>query len=380
MDDGSWTRAELRRAAGGCYTGVRTPMLTIAVVALSILLASGLISMIEAALFSTSISRIHLAREERRRGSNRLLQIKAHMSRPVAAIVILNNAVNIGGSIFVGQLSNDVFGNAWLGVFTAAFTFLVILFAEIIPKTIGEKFALGVALAAAPALTLVTRLLFPVIILVETLLVPIRRLNAPGTTAEDEIRTLARLGKDAGTLSRHESELIRRAFLLNDVTAKEIMTHRLKLSYLPAEKPLGEIEPAEVRTMHSRILVAVDGDLDKIDGVLHQSDLLLALADRRTELTINDLKRPIPMVYEATPAHRLLREFQRSHQHLFVVVDEYGGTCGVVSLEDVLEEIVGEIEDETDTPEVTPPRPGPQIVRAEEGTQPSGTVPATKGR
>jgi CBS domain containing-hemolysin-like protein len=356
-------------------------MLTIVIVALAIIVASGLMSMVEAALFSAPLSRIHLAREEGRRGSNRLLAIKENISRPVATMVILQNAINIGGSVFVGQLSNDVFGNAWLGVFTATFTFLAILFAEIIPKTIGEKFALPVALAAAPALVLATRILYPIIVLVETMLLPISKLDAPRATAEDEIRTLARLGKDAGTLSRHESELIRRAFLLNDVTAKDVMTHRLKLSYLPAEKPLGEILPQEIRQMHSRILVAVEGDLDKIDGVIHQQDLLLALAEGRPDLTVNDLKRPIPIVYEATPAHRLLREFQRSRQHLFVVVDEYGGTCGVVSLEDVLEEIVGEIEDETDTPEAAPQapsRPGPahQGLRPEESGLSSGKARA----
>jgi CBS domain containing-hemolysin-like protein len=316
-----------------------------------LLFLSALVTMTEAALFSVPLSRIHVAVDRKRHGSRRLLAIKQHIQRPVAALVILNNTVNILGSVHAGQIAEREFGSPWLGAFSGLLTFLIIVFAEIIPKTIGERFSEGVALATAPWLIWATRLLLPFIWIIERMTLPLTTTRSASVTSEDEIRALASIGHKTGTISRHESELIRRAFLLNDATAKDMMTHRLMLSCLAAEKTLSELKPEEVGQLHSRILVAVEGDLDKVNGVAYQKDVLLALAEGRTDLTVGDLKHPVQFVYEATPAHRLLREFQRTHQHLFVVVDEYGGTSGVVTLEDVLEELVGEIEDEMDARE-----------------------------
>jgi CBS domain containing-hemolysin-like protein len=316
-----------------------------------LILVSGVVSLIEAALFSVSLSRIHMAVNRKKKGSRRLLSIKENLHRPIGALVILNNTLNIGGSLLVGQHAEQVFGSAWMGTFTGCFTFVMIVVAEIIPKTLGERFAEPAALGSAPFVILLTRILTPVVWLVEQLTLPFARSGKAHIVSEEEIRALASIGNTAGSISRHEHELIRKVFRLNDVTAKDIMTHRLQLSQLPADQPLADLKVDEIEKMHSRILVAADGDLDKINGVVYQRDLLLALARGRTGLTAADLKHPAHFVYEATPAHRLLREFQRTHQHLFVVVDEYGGTSGVVSLEDVLEELVGEIEDEMDARE-----------------------------
>jgi len=111
------------------------------------------------------------------------------------------------------------------------------------------------------------------------------------------------------------------------------------------------INPSDLDMTHSRIVVTMDGDLDDIAGIIYLRDLLLALAEDRTDLKVGDLKKPAHIVHESTPAHQLLHQFQLKRQHLFVVLDEYGGTSGVVSLEDVLEELVGEIIDETDPEE-----------------------------
>jgi CBS domain containing-hemolysin-like protein len=316
-----------------------------------LVITSGLVTMVEAAVFSVPMSRVHLAVEQKKRGARRLLRTKEHLQRPVAAMVILNNGINILGSIYIGQAATEVFGSRWLGLFSAIFTLCVIVLAEIIPKTLGERLAYPVALATAPWLHLATQILLPLIWVIERLT---RHFTGPGRShiaSEEEIRLLASLGHHAGTISRHESEIIRRAFLLNDVTAKDMMTHRLQLSHLPVEKRLSELKPHDVEQLHSRILVAAEGDLDKIEGVVYQKDLLSALAQGKSGLCVGDLKHPVHFVYEATPAHRLLREFQRTHQHLFVVVDEYGGTSGVVALEDVIEELVGDIEDEMDARE-----------------------------
>jgi CBS domain containing-hemolysin-like protein len=331
-------------------------MTLLVLLAAALILCSALSSMAEAALFSVPLAKVHVAVEEKRHGSRRLLAIKKNLQRPVAALVILNNTFNIAGSIGIGWLAEHTYGSAAVGIVSAVLTFLIIVFAEILPKTLGERNALGVALTTAPLVTALTRILAPLIWLIGRVIRPFASSAPVIAASEDEIRILASLGNEAGHISRHENELIRRAFLLNDVTAKDIMTHRTKLTYLPADTPISRLHPADVEVSHSRILVADGDDLDRINGVIYLRDILLALAQDKTQLTVGELKKPVVFVHESFPAHRLLVQFQRSRQHLFVVVDEYGGTSGVVSLEDVLEELVGEIHDETDDPPDGQPR------------------------
>jgi len=333
-------------------------MVELALLVVALLVSSGLTSMSEAAIFSVPLSRVYLARDQQRLGAERLLGIKKHLQRPVAALVILNNVINIAGSIFVGGVAHSVLGGSGAGVFAAALTFLVILFAEIVPKTIGERFSLAIGLTAAPALTAITRLLWPLIWIVERVTRHVTRGATTTVTSEEEIRLLANLGRDAGLITRRESELIRGAFRLDDVTAEEIMTHRMRLGTFDAKQRLGDLDVDEIDVTFSRLLVTEDNDVDRVVGVVYLRDILLALARGQTDLTVGDLQRPANFVHEATTAHRLLRKFQTTRQHLFVVLDEYGGTSGVVSLEDVLEELVGEILDETDPEdESAPPVP-----------------------
>ena len=326
-------------------------MTTLILLVLALVLASGLTSMSEAALFSVPISKVYLARDEKRSGGHRLAVIKENMQRPISALVILNNLINILGSVMVGYKAADVLGDYWKGYFAGSLTFLIIVFSEIIPKTVGERYNLRISLLAAPPLTVVTWLLLPGIWVIEQIARPFSGKANKDVTSEDEIRMMADMGKKAGLISGEENRLISRAFRLNDVTAHEIMTHRLELASLENNTPLAEINPSDLDMSHSRIVVTREGDLDNIAGIIYLRDLLLALAEDKTDLKVGDLKKPAHMVHESTPAHQLLEQFKVKHQHLFVVLDEYGGTSGVVSLEDVLEELVGEIIDETDEEE-----------------------------
>ena len=325
--------------------------ITLILLVLALVLASGLTSMSEAALFSVPISKVYLARDANRSGGGRLAAIKENMQRPISALVILNNLINILGSVMVGYKAADVLGDYWKGYFAGSLTFLIIVFSEIIPKTIGERYNLGISLIAAIPLTLISWILWPAILVIEQIARPFSGKSSKAVTSEDEIRMMANMGKNAGLISGDESRLISNAFRLNDVTAREIMSHRLDLASLENDTPLEEINPSELDMTHSRFVVTRAGDLDDIAGIIYLRDLLLALAGDRTGLKVGDLKKPAHMVHDSTPAHQLLHQFQVKRQHLFVVLDEYGGTSGVVSLEDVLEELVGEIIDETDPDE-----------------------------
>ena len=326
-------------------------MTTLILLVLALVLASGLTSMSEAALFSVPISKVYLARDEKRSGGHRLAVIKENMQRPISALVILNNLINILGSVMVGYKAAEVLGDNYKGAFAGVLTFLIIVFSEIIPKTVGERYNLRISLLAATPLTVVTWLLLPGIWVIEQIARPFSGKANKDVTSEDEIRMMADMGKKAGLISGEENQLITRAFRLNDVTAQEIMTHRLELASLENNTPLAEINPSDLDMSHSRIVVTREGDLDNIAGIIYLRDLLLALAEDKTDLKVGDLKKTAHMVHESTPAHQLLEQFKVKHQHLFVVLDEYGGTSGVVSLEDVLEELVGEIIDETDEEE-----------------------------
>ena len=325
-------------------------MTTLVLLVLALVLASGLTSMSEAALFSVPISKVYLARNENRSGGGRLAAIKENMQRPISALVILNNLINILGSVMVGYYAAkpDVLGDPYKGTFAA---FLIIVFSEIIPKTVGERYSLGISLGAAIPLTLITWILWPAILVIEQIARPFSGKASKDVTSEEEIRMMADMGNKAGLISGDESRLISNAFRLNDVTAREIMSHRLDLASLENDTPLEEINPSDLDMTHSRFVVTRAGDLDDIAGIIYLRDLLLALAGDRTGLKVGDLKKPAHMVHDSTPAHQLLHQFQVKRQHLFVVLDEYGGTSGVVSLEDVLEELVGEIIDETDPDE-----------------------------
>ena len=325
--------------------------ITLILLVLALVLASGLTSMSEAALFSVPISKVYLARDEKRAGGHRLAMIKENLQRPISALVILNNLINILGSVMVGYKAAEDLGDAYKGAFAGVLTFLIIVFSEIIPKTVGERYNLRISLLAATPLTIVTWLLLPAIWVIEQIARPFSGKANKEVTSEEEIRMMADMGKKAGLISGEENRLITRAFRLNDVTAQEIMTHRLELASLENNTPLSEINPSLLDMSHSRIVVTHEGDLDNIAGIIYLRDLLLALAEDKTDLKVGDLKKPAHMVHESTPAHQLLEQFKVKHQHLFVVLDEYGGTSGVVSLEDVLEELVGEIIDETDEEE-----------------------------
>jgi CBS domain containing-hemolysin-like protein len=328
-------------------------MTTLILLVLALVLASGLTSMSEAALFSIPISKVYLARDEKRAGGQHLAVIKENMQRPISALVILNNLINILGSVMVGYFAaqDNVLGSGGKGTFAGVLTFLIIVFSEIIPKTVGERYNLRISLLAATPLTIVTWILLPAIWVIEQIARPFSGKASKNVTSEEEIRMMADMGNKAGLISGEESRLITRAFRLNDVTAQEIMTHRLELASLENNTPLAEINPSDLDMSHSRIVVTREGDLDNITGIIYLRDLLLALAEDKTDLKVGDLKKTAHMVHESTPAHQLLEQFKVKHQHLFVVLDEYGGTSGVVSLEDVLEELVGEIIDETDKEE-----------------------------
>jgi CBS domain containing-hemolysin-like protein len=318
----------------------------LAATVLVVLLGSGLCSGSEAALLSVSEIRARQLAEDGSRRGRALLAIKQRIGRPLAAIVVLNNVFNIVGSITVGAVAAAVLGQAWVGVVSAILTFLVILFSEILPKTLAERHAEQVSLWVALPIRGLTALLTPLVVLFELLMRPVTRGPRPPTTSEREIRLLAHIGRREGLIEADEAEMIQRVFQLNDLAAKELMTPRTGVSWLDADKPVAAVKAEILAAPHSRIVVA-EGDLDRVVGIALKHELLTALLEG-TGTAVRDHVRPVEAVPWLLRADDLLERFHRLRARLLLVLDEHGGTMGVVTLEDVLGVLAGEFPDEAD--------------------------------
>lgn len=312
-----------------------------------VLLTSGLCSMTEAAILSLPLLKARVLYDQKRKGSKDLLAIKENINSTIATIVILNNSINIIGSIFIGQEVMRIFGNEWLGISSAILTFLIIVIAEVIPKTIGEHYKTRISLGSAKILRAITWLFSPltrILILAGSIF---RRSSTIPKVTEDEIKIMLKLGRDAGTVEVDEESICNKVFKLNDVRATHIMRPIDQIYTLPADQKLVDLKDSILNSQYSRIAVYKD-DISKIVGIVQQRILLREIAKDNYEAKVEEfMMRPI-FVNENEKADDLLGKFQAYHQHLFIVQDKQGKNIGIVSMEDVLEELFGEIYDEKD--------------------------------
>jgi CBS domain containing-hemolysin-like protein len=322
-------------------------MFQLALLVLIVLSGSAICSGSEAALFSVSLIKVRQLAQSKNPSALALLAIREKMNRPIGTLVILNNVFNIIGSIVIGSTATTVLGDAWLGIFSAALTFLIIIFGEIIPKTIGERYAQGLALLIALPVTWITILFTPLVWMVEKVTAPFTRGKKQPTTNEIEIQLLANIGRDEGIIEEDEAEMIQSVFRLNDLTASDLMTPRVAVTYLDGGLTLAECKQKIIASQHTRMIV-VEDSVDQVLGVALKDELLLAMIEGKDTQKIAVLTREVRFVPEMVRADKLLKAFQENREHLMVVVDEYGGVAGVVTLEDVLEVLTGEIVDETD--------------------------------
>ncbi len=313
---------------------------------LIVLIGSGLCSGSEIALLSVPPVRARQLAQKGGKRAHALLAIKQDIARPIAAIVVINNVFNIVGSIAVGSIAIALYGERWVGVVSGVLTFLIILFAEIAPKTLAERYAEPVALGVALPVRWLTTVLTPVVVVFEILMRPLTRGERAPSTNEAEIRLLAGIGRSEGVIEEDELEMIQRVFQLNDLLARDLMTPRTAVTWLDADRRIADAREDVLASEHSRILIA-EGDLDRTIGVAFKHELLAALLDD-DDGRLQDHARPVEAVPWLARADDLLEGFRHQREHLVLVIDEYGGTMGVVTLEDVIEVLTGPIIDETD--------------------------------
>ena len=312
-----------------------------------VIIGSAICSGAETALLSVSAIRVRQLAQTKKPATLALLGIRNKINRPIATIVILNNIFNIVGSIIIGSLATKVLGDTWLGVFSGILTFLVIVFGEIFPKTLGERYAEQVSLAIAIPVKVITVFFTPLVGLIEFVTSPVTKGRKLQTTNEAEIKFLTKIGFQEGAIEDDEAEMIQRVFQLNDLTASDLMSPRVVITALKGNLTLTECKLEIIASQHSRILV-IGETIDNVLGLVLKDHLLMALIDGKKDKTVADLRRDVNFVPDTMRADKLLKFFQENREHLGVVLDEYGGVAGVVTLEDVLEVLTGEIVDETD--------------------------------
>jgi putative hemolysin len=317
---------------------------------LFLLILSSFFSGSEIALFSLGEARVRSMRDEGLRGSRALERLKSNPERLLATILIGNNIVNIGAASLATALALDLYGSPGVAYSTGIMTLLVLVFGEITPKGLASANADRFALAVAPPIYLLSRVLFPFVAPLEKLTRWfVRRSQREGrmTVTEGEIREMTVIGHREGAIDEHERRIIDRAFRLDETRAWDIMTPRVDIVAWSADRALGSIASELPTLRFSRVPVFRD-TVDDIVGILYTRDAYQALVSGRSEAKLGDLAREPFFVPGSIPLTRLLSDFQTRRIHMGIVIDEYGGTDGLVTLEDILEELVGEIVDETD--------------------------------
>ncbi len=326
---------------------------------LFLIFGSAVVSVCEASIFSVSKIKVQTLAEEGNSQAIRLLKVKENMGSTIGTLVLLANLFGIVGALFLGGMLEPIKKTTnpseWqffvVNYYEWIYTFVVLLFGEVIPKNAGEKFALQVALYTAGLISILSFVFKPLLKVLETISrLIIGKGGSTETASEAEVIAMTDLGLESLGIEKEEHEIIQNVFKMNDRTARDIMTPRVQIDTLEADVSLNNQSQTIYDTEHSRLPV-IGEDTDDIKGFVLLREILEEMAKGNGHImpTQTDLIHKIVAVREDTKVDQLLIIFQKQRVHIAVVIDQYGGTSGLVTLEDVIEQLVGEIVDETDT-------------------------------
>ncbi len=306
----------------------------------------------EIAFFSITETRLKSLAAEGHTGAKLALKLRSNPQRLLSTILIGNNLVNIMAASMATLIAIRLWGSEAVAVATGLLTFMVLLFGEIIPKTICAKHAETAVQLLAYPIYLLEQLFFPFLYFLEPFILKLtggRGLTVPFIT-EEELKIMLDAGGKAGVLETDEVRMIKNVFDFNDVTAEDAMTPRIYMFALDGNQTLGEAREELFKAKYSRIPI-YEGNPDNITAILYRSHALMELAQSHTERTLKSLAKPPLFIPSTKTADDLLRQFQQEKRHIAIVVNEFGGVMGLITVEDLLEEVVGEILDEGDLSE-----------------------------
>ncbi len=322
--------------------GMNSDILSLTILLAVVLTGSAACSGVEAALLTVNPLRVHelAATHNPVRGAKKLAKLRRHLARTLTVITIANNSFNIFGSLMLGIYATIVFQtNLDRAIFSIILTILVLLLGEIVPKSVGTKLSLQIALISAPILNFLSILMRPLIILLEHFF-PVITAENEITTDEEEIRQMARLGSQKGQIEADEAAMIGKVFQLNDLTARDLMTPRVSAPTLDGSIKL-EYLRSNLLNNNSQYWVVLGKEVDKILGIVKRERLLTALVQGHNQLTPIDLCQTVEYVPEMIKIDRLLTCFNKDKSGVRVVVDEFGGFVGLIGAEAVLAVLAG---------------------------------------
>lgn len=318
------------------------------------IMLSAFFSSIETAFSTVSTVRLKHSAERGNKKAQNALKVVENYDKAITSILIGNNIVNIGCSSVATVLCINLFGDAGAAISTGAVTLLVLTFGEIIPKCIAKEKPEALCLATAKPLLLLMTVLTPLVIFFVALKTVALKLFNKGTAqpsvTEDELKVLIGTSQQEGVLEQQERELVQSALDFDEKTVQDILTPRVDITAININEKNDVIKQIILKERYSRIPVYKDG-IDNIVGILYSRDYLEALLNT-SEPDIKKLMKPAFFVYKTKILSEVLTEFKKEKLHIAVVTDDYGGTLGIVTMEDLIEEIVGDIwdEDEVEMP------------------------------
>ncbi|AQT79533.1 hypothetical protein B1R94_09995 [Mycolicibacterium litorale] len=328
--------------------------------AIALIALGGLFAAIDAAISTVSVARVEELVRDERPGALRLARIMAERPRYINLVVLLRIACEAAATVLLVAFLWDDLGLKWgLVVAAAIMTVASFVVIGVGPRTIGRQNAYSIALLAAVPLQAISVLLTPIsrlLILLGNALTPGRGFRNGPFASEIELREVVDLAQQRGVVADDERRMIQSVFELGDTAAREVMVPRTEMVWIEADKTAAQATSLAVRSGHSRIPV-IGENVDDVIGVVYLKDLVQRTyysPNSGSDTLASDIMRPAVFVPDSKPLDDLLREMQRDRNHMALLVDEYGAIAGLVTIEDVLEEIVGEIADEYDTDEVAP--------------------------
>lgn len=303
----------------------------------------------EAVLLTTPQAYLIVRRDSGSKSADRLINLKNKIDRPLSAILSLNTIAHTIGAAGVGAQATLVFGEVYFGLISGVLTLLILVFSEIIPKTIGARYWRQLALFVGEAVQVTIVVTYPLVLISALFTNIFSKDRKNKTTSREELSALARIGREEGVFGDKENKIIQNILKLRKLKVEEIMTPRVVVAAADEEMKLSEFPKVSALLHFSRIPVFQHG-MDNITGYVFRQSVFEKLSEKSEKLQLKDLKRDILITYKSRPIFAVWEELLERKEHIAAVVDDFGGLEGIVTMEDILETILGfEILDETDT-------------------------------
>jgi putative hemolysin len=324
-------------------------MLTEIFILIILLILSGFFSGIETALISTNMIKTRSLVKQKRKNANTLLKLKQNPSRLIITLLIGNNLVNIGAASLATFIAINLFGSSGVGIATGIMTFLILIFGEITPKTFAAQNATRISLMVAKPVIILSYILFPFVKIFEIIskiMMKILGSKREETLSEEELRTIVTMGKQEGILDKEVAEIMHNVLEFEGTKVTEIMTPDANIEMIDGNSKLKKVLNFIIKTPYSKYPVYLENK-DKIVGILDVDDVLKYVKNKKLDIKIKNIARKAYFVPESKEIDDLLTELSYKKTPMAIVVDEYSHVNGIVTVEDILEEIVGEIFDKS---------------------------------